>query len=255
MGDQKAGNLTFQERVKIIEMNTNDTEDDIIEYLQKHREHIGQYSIQKIANELYIAPNAIMRLSKKLGYSGFAELKFALQNEMKPQNKTLSRQLMEMLPANIVKTLDIIDEIQVEKIATVMRKAKCCIFAGVGDSNYFCDLLGRNLRCIDHNVQYHQHIHDMIYSVEHGSSEDVLVIISARGENDRLIDLARRARKKKMKVISITHMEENTLQKESDYHLYFWGENRTVQGYNVTDRTGLMVLIRLLSEAFWNGYE
>uniref|UniRef100_N2BAC8 HTH rpiR-type domain-containing protein n=1 Tax=Eubacterium plexicaudatum ASF492 TaxID=1235802 RepID=N2BAC8_9FIRM len=91
--------------------------------------------------DLYIAPNSIMRLSKKLGYSGFAELKFAVQNESRPQNKTLSRLLMEMLPGNIVKTLDIIDETQVEQVAAIMRKARCRIFAGVGDSNYFCELL------------------------------------------------------------------------------------------------------------------
>ena len=29
---------------------------------------------------------------------------------------------------------------------------------------------------------------------------------------------------------------------------------RQVQGYNVTDRSGLMVLVRLLSEEFWQGY-
>ena len=58
-----------------------------------------------------------------------------------------------------------------------------------------------------------------------------------------------------MQVISITHMSENPLAKVADYNLYFWGENREVQGYNVTNRTGLMVLVRLLSEALWKGYE
>lgn len=255
MEDLKKENPTFDERVRKIEMQLNDTEDDIIEYIQKHKKDMKQLSIQKMAAELYIAPNSVMRLSKKLGYSGFAELKFAIQNESRPQSKTLSRQLMEMLPHNIVKTLDIIDESQVEQVASIMRKAKCCIFAGVGDSNYFCELLGKNLRCIDYNVQYYQHIHDMIYAVEHGNKEDALIIISARGENKRLVKLARRGREIGMKVISITHMCENPLSKEAAHQLYFWGENRMVQEYNVTDRTGLMVLVRLLSEAFWKGYE
>lgn len=247
--------MTFDERIEEIEMYLNDTEDDIVEYIKKHREHLHEMSIQKIANELFIAPNSIMRLSKKLGYSGFAELKFAVRNELNPQNKTLSRQLMELLPSNIVKTLDIIDDVQLERVASIMRKARCCIFAGVGDSTYFCELLGKNMRCIDYNVQYYQQIHDMIYSVEHGNKDDVLIIISARGQNERLIQLARRGKKKGMQVISITHMSENLLAKVADYKLYFWGENREVQGYNVTDRTGLMVLVRLLSEAFWKGYE
>lgn len=247
--------MTFDERVKKIELNLNDTEEDIVQYIRNHRDNIMSLSIQKMAAELYIAPNAIMRLAKKLGYSGFAELKFAVQNEIRPKEKTLSRQLMEMLPNNIVKTLDLVNVEQLEQVASIMRKAKCCIFAGVGDSTYFCELLGKNLRCIDYNVQYYQQIHDMIYSVEHASSEDVLIVISARGENKRLVKLAARAKEKGMEVISITHMNNNPLAKEASYNLYFWGENRMVQGYNVTDRTGLMVLTRMLSEAFWRGYE
>jgi DNA-binding MurR/RpiR family transcriptional regulator len=247
--------FSFENRVKKIEMMTNDTEDDIIDYIRNHKQDIKQISIQQMANELFIAPNSVMRLSKKLGYSGFAELKFAIQNEARPQNKSLSRQLMEMLPGNIVKTLDIIDLDRLEQAASIMRKARCCIFAGVGDSNYFCELLGKNLRCIDYQVQYYQHIHDMIYAVEHGTKEDALIIISARGENERLVKLAKRAREIGMEVISITHMCENSLAKEASHNLFFWGEDRTVQGYNVTDRTGLMMLIRLLSEAFWKGYD
>ena len=255
MSDKLKVRMTFDERIEEIEMYLNDTEDDIVEYIKKHRDHLHKMSIQKIANELFIAPNAIMRLSKKLGYSGFAELKFAVQNELNPQNKTLSRQLMELLPSNIVKTLDIIDDVQLERVASIMRKARCCIFVGVGDSTYFCELLGKNMRCIDYNVQYYQQIHDMIYSVEHGNKDDALIIISARGQNERMIQLARRGKEKGMQVISITHMSENPLAKVADYNLYFWGENREVQGYNVTNRTGLMVLVRLLSEAFWKGYE
>ena len=82
----------------------------------------------------------------------------------------------------------------------------------------------------------------------------MLIIISARGENDRLLDLAREARDIGMPVVSITHFYGNRLADAADVNLYFWGEDREVQGYNVTDRSGLMVLVRLLSEEFWQGY-
>lgn len=244
-------NLTFDQRVDRIEMQLNDTEDDIIAYIRDHRQDIRRLSIQTMAGDLFVAPNSIMRLSKKLGYSGFAELKFAVQNESKPQEKTLSRQLMDMLPANIVKTMDVIDQQTLAKAAEIMCRAHCCIFAGVGDSTYFCEMLGENMRCMDYNVQYYQQIHDMIYAVSHGSPGDCLIIISARGENQRLVDLARQGKERGMTVISITHMSQNPLAQESDLNLYFWGEYRMVKGYNVTDRTGLMLLVRLLSEAFW----
>lgn len=247
--------MTFNERVDAKQDLLNETDDMILIYIREHITEVSSLTIQKMSQELFVAPNAIMRFSKKLGYSGFSELKFAIQNEHHPVNSiTLERQLMDMLPSNIVKTMDIIDMNQLEMVAKAIYQSRCCILVGVGDSNYFCELLGKNLRCVDCNVQYYTQIHDMIYSVEHGSSDDIILIISARGQNQRLVDLAQKARAKGMQTVSITHMKENPLAELATYKLYFWGEYRTVQGYNVTDRIGLMVLIRLLSEVFWRKY-
>lgn len=248
--------MTFEDRVFHHEFQLNDTDDDIIDCIRKNKPQIMKLSIQRIATELFIAPNAVMRLSKKLGYSGFSELKFSLQKELLPQEegKSISAELLEQLPANIVKTLDTIDFLTIKKAASMMRKARCCIFAGVGDSTYFCEMLGKNLRCLDCSVQFYQQIHDMFYAVRHGNGDDILIVISARGKNERLLELAMEAKERSMSVISITHFCENPLAAACDLNLYFWGEDREVQGYNVTDRSGLMVLVRLLSEEFWNGY-
>ncbi len=243
--------MTFEQRVDALGLCLNDTEDDIIDCIRRHRGDIAALTIQKMSQELYVAPNSIMRLAKKLGYSGFAELKFSIQNERAATDAPFSRQLLEMLPNNIVKTLDIIDMDQVRAVASLLRRSHGCILAGVGDSSYYCELLGKNLRCVDMPAQYFQHIHDMIYAVQHGDANDAVLIISARGENQRLVDLARRVREKGMTVVSITHMKENPLAAQAQYNLYFWGEHRLVQDYNVTDRIGLMLLIRLLSEVFW----
>lgn len=246
--------MTFAHRITIKDPTFSETDEDIIDYINVHRSAIMQLSIQKIASDLYISPNAVMRLSKKLGYSGFSELKFAIHNEGRTEEKTLSRQLLEHLPNNIVKTLDTIDEDAIRTAALLMHKAHCCIFAGVGDSTYFCEMLGKNLKCLECNVQYYQQIHDMVYAVEHAVREDLLVIISARGRHARLLSLAEKAGKKGIKVISLTHFQENPLSSISDISLHFWGEERNVGGYNVTDRSGLMVLVRLLSEEFWRVY-
>ena len=249
--------MTLKERAYKHEFQLNDTDDQIIEYLIQNKKEIGKMSIQQIAAELFVAPNTIMRLARKLGYSGFAELKFSLQREDeldKETEKTISGELLGSLPANIARTLDVIDENALKEAADTIGKARCCILAGVGDSNYFCEMLGKNLRCVDVYVQYYTQIHDMIYAANHADKEDILVVISARGRNDRLLKMAENAKNRGIKVISITHFAENPLADIADIRLYFWGEMRLVQDYDVTDRSGLMVLIRLLSEEYWRRF-
>ncbi len=73
--------MNFEQRFYEKEFKLNDTDSSIVEYILEHRSEIDKLAIQKIASDLFISPNAVMRLSKKLGYSGFSELKFALHNE------------------------------------------------------------------------------------------------------------------------------------------------------------------------------
>lgn len=248
--------MNFKQRVLRYEFQLNDTDDRIVDYINEHRKEILSLSIQKAAADLYISPNSVMRLSKKLGYSGFSELKYAINGEDKPidKDKTLVKQMMEQLPENIVRTLDTIEESTIRRASDMLKHAHCCILAGVGDSYPFCEMMKNNLRCFGKNVQCDVQIHDMMYSVEHGKPEDIVVIISARGENERLLSIGKKAKKKGMQLISITHLEMNPLAEMADLRLHFYGPYRLVNGYNVTDRCGLIILLRLLSEEFWNTY-
>ncbi len=248
--------MNFKERLSAHEFQLNDTDDDIANYIIDHKDVIMKLSIQRIASELFIAPNTIMRFSKKIGYSGFSELKYSLRDELKPSTEgiSISSQLLSQLPSNIVKTLDIVEDSTIKRVAKLMSEANCSIFAGVGDSSYFCEMLGKNLRCVEYQVQYYQQIHDMFFAVRHGTKDDLLVIISARGENARLYELALEAKAIGMKIVTITHFCDNLLSSIADEKLCFWGENREVNDYNVTDRSGLMTVVRLLSEEFWQRY-
>ena len=47
-------------------------------YLLQYPEAASKLSLMELAQKLYVSKSAIFRLSKKLGLSGFSELKFEL---------------------------------------------------------------------------------------------------------------------------------------------------------------------------------
>ncbi|MFI3168317.1 MAG: MurR/RpiR family transcriptional regulator [Faecalibacterium sp.] len=244
--------MTFEERIYQQEFKLNDTDDSVIAYIRDNRSDLQNLSIQNIAKELYVAPNAIMRVAKKLGYSGFSELKFSLQQEDNPADlQTVEKRVLDKIPQNIVKTLDVMDEAEMAQLVNTMLSAPKIVFAGVGESVYFCELFGKYLRCLDRKVEYYMHIHDMEYAVTHCQAGDLLLIISASGNTERLVALAKNAKLAGLNTACITHYGKNKLSEMCDAQLCFWGEKRIAGGYNVTDRSGLMMLIRLVSEAYW----
>lgn len=245
--------MNFEKRVYEQEFYLNDTDDTIIDYIKLHRKDIPNLSIQNIAKDLFISPNAIMRMAKKLGYSGFSELKFSLQKEHNPTElDTVEKRVLDKLPQNIIKSFDMIDEKSLKDFIDDIIKSKKILFAGIGDSTYFCESFGRNLRCANKKVEYFHQIHDIEYASKSYTDRDLVIIISASGQIERLIRLAEKVKKQGSLVYCITHFGNNPLNEVCDKQLCFWGERHIVHGYNVTDRSGLMMLINLICEEYWS---
>lgn len=268
--------MKFEERVLLNELSLNDTDDQIIDYIRENTRVVVNQSIQKTAQELFTVPNSIMRLSRKLGYNGFSEMKFAIKqelneedinrqqngstkniikNELKEIDK-ISEQLkgVHYFPENILRTLNLVNTSIVERSAKKISEAKSVKFLGIGDSIYFCEMFCKNLRCVGKKSEFFQHRHDMIYSVNNCDNKDLYIAISVSGESSQIIEAVEKAKKNGAYVISVTHFSDNSLSKLADINLFFWAPREDKNNYNATDRVGLMILIRILSEVFWEIY-
>ena len=56
--------MKFEERVLQQEFTLNDTDDLIVDYIRKNKANLEHLSIQKVAEDLYLVPNSIMRLCR-----------------------------------------------------------------------------------------------------------------------------------------------------------------------------------------------
>ena len=192
-------------------------------------------------------PNSIMRLAKKLEYNGFSELKILINKENEETGNLI-------VPINVKKTLELLDYKVLNIVSNKLKYSKTVYFLGVGDSLYYCEMMAQNLNCIEKSSAYCRNYHDIAYHCEHCDKNDILFFISASGENERLNLYAKQASQRGITIISATHFNKNTLSSIADISLFFWGEERKVNGYNVTNRTGLMILLRELSDVFWRNY-
>ncbi|MEB3749813.1 MULTISPECIES: MurR/RpiR family transcriptional regulator [Geobacillus] len=112
--------MRFDERVRLYADKLNDTDDQIVDYIIKHREEIADIPIQKMAEALYTVPNTIVRFAKKLGYKGFAELKAALALEQRDETaiKADGKTVIE-------KTKKLIDEQLIDEAKRSANRTHC----------------------------------------------------------------------------------------------------------------------------------
>lgn len=239
--------MKFEERVLQKEFQLNDTDDLIIEYIRQHRDNLSDITIQMIAKQLYIVPNAIMRLSHKLNYRGFSELKTLIKQEDAEESQKAPR----LLSNSIIKTLDIMDYQKIETVVAKCLHAKEIHFIGVGESRSHSLMMVDNFRSVHKKASTYETYREIEYRMLNCNEKDVIFIISASGENDNLNAWAKEAKENGAFIVSITHFNKNRISKVAHVPLFFWGEKYIQNGYDISDRTGMMILLREISEMFW----
>src|SRR5690625_1638644 len=63
---------------KMLEKNRkllNENEEKILSYLLENKQQINDLTIREIANKFFTVPNTIVRMCKKLGFTGFQQFK------------------------------------------------------------------------------------------------------------------------------------------------------------------------------------
>jgi DNA-binding MurR/RpiR family transcriptional regulator len=243
--------MKFKERVLIYEDKLNDMDDQIVDYINNNREDFLSQSIQRTAEKLFTVPNTIVRFSKKLGYTGFADLKYSLKNEDRSIS-TREGNTKFSIVKNINKTMELIDINMINKVAKKIIESNNIYCIGMGDSIYFCEMLTKNLRCVGKKSEFFLHRHDMIYNMEKCNNKDIVIVISVSGETKQLIEAVNIAKPRGAYIIALTHLSVNSISKLANSNLHFWAPEIRINNYNATDRVGIIIVTRMLVETVWD---
>ena len=217
--------MNFNNRVILNEVRLNSSDNQIIDYIKNNTEKFVNQSIQKTAKELYTVPNTLVRLSKKLGYSGFSELKFSLKYDtsMQKSDKKITN-IIESLDIvyKIEKTIDTIDYEILNKIVEKLIKAKKIILLGKEGCKDFIEIFAKNIRYGGKEVDVFYNKNDILYNIENSTLKDNCVLISISENRNDVIDIIKNIKMQGAEIINITDLSEEDLSKLSNLNLFFY---------------------------------
>ncbi|MBM7554268.1 MurR/RpiR family transcriptional regulator [Thalassobacillus pellis] len=239
--------MDFRDRTHKYESKLNDTDDQIIDYIIENKRQVVNTSIQELSRRFYTVPNTITRLSKKLGYDGFSQLKNSLKAEL--EEEQLGSE--STIASNIKRTFELLDQESLSVIARKIRQAEHVFICGVGDTLPFCELLATHLKIGGKNAEFFLHRHDAVYALNHSTQKDLLFLISMSGETEQILEMNELAQSRGITTISLTHFNRNSLQAKADYRFFFYSPRRMRENYNTSDKTPVILAIQVLSDIFW----
>lgn len=233
-----------------------DSEKVILEYILNNKEKVIKMSSNNLSEETFTSPATITRLCKKLGFTGFNELKFFINNEINAAQKPIeSSDNWTLLKDDIQQTLDFIEKVDFEKINQLIKKSKRIYAFGTSwGERHALELFMRNFLAINVHIVLIPSITEFQWITNEITNEDLVFVVSYSGSNPDLINAVKNFQYKNIPVISITPNMKNTLASLSPIQLYY-----TVTELNETNATmnfehNLFTTLHILLDAMYRKY-
>lgn len=186
-----------------------DTETSILKKILIDPEKSLEMSVREIASENYSSPATVVKLAKKMGYTGYTDMVYRLYFMQKNLNNKDENSLSSIFNSDLFSE---ISEISVETFVDLLAVAKKqnlrIYLTGSGFSKtiaeYICmKLLVNGFDCIFTDLF-------AVYEQE-SDREAIVVLISQSGETGNIIKIAQRAKKNNHTIVLFTGEKETTL--------------------------------------------
>ncbi|MFS2223731.1 SIS domain-containing protein [Pantoea sp. B65] len=217
-------------------------------------------SIREAATALGVSEPMIVKVAKKLGYSGFRELRSALlayfdvlpfeKEEEISEHDNLSV-VMEKVFTNSIQALkeaqSVADVNVINQAASLLHQAQHVVLLGVGGSASVCQDFEHKLLRIGIHSHTYSDFHLMLMVACQLGEGDVMVVISQSGDTRELLNAVEIARKRGVRIICITNDDRSPLSQSSDLSIFSPARSGPLLGQNAVAR---VIQLNLLDTLF-----
>lgn len=204
--------------------------------------------LTELAQQLFLSKTVIINVAKKLGYSGFGELKYVIGTKLSTvkDTKLTENAVKEQLKRTINNTFELTNNEKIVDAIELLHRTNKIFIVTRGTSKaagYYLEhlLLSKGKQCIfirDYNLS-------AIFT-EFITPEDTVILLSLSGNTKKIVETAKEVQMRQGKIISITSFSQNSLSDLADVQLYCDTHSSDTKTQDVTSRIGFFIIIDLL---------
>ena len=237
------------------------TEKKVADYILENMKAVIYMSITDLADVCHVGESSVFRFCKTMDLKGYQEFKIALAHSLSldEENTVLSSEITmqdtigelssKILSTNVNalnETFNLINEKDISEAISSMIKSKRIHFFGVGASlmtameakNKFMRITNKTECSVDSHLQ--------IMTAALLTEEDVAIVISYSGSTKDTIEVAKMAKERGAKVISITRFAKSPLTIYSHITLLCGSNEGPLQGGSLSAKISQLYLLDVL---------
>lgn len=241
--------------------NLTNTEKKVADYVLENMKHVVYMSITDLADACCVGESSIFRFCKSLGYKGYQEFKIALAHSITVENEipqltdhvtmedSMEQVASKVLSNNISalnETYNLLNFEDIEKAVQYIVNAERVLFFGVGSSLITAFEAKNKFMRVTNKTECSMDSHLQMMSAALMTERDVAIVISYSGSTKDTIDLAKKAKERGAKVVSITRFTKSPLTNYSDLTLLSGANEGPLQGGSLSAKISQLYMLDML---------
>ena len=227
----------------------NEIETAIYNYVIKHEAAVETMPIRELAKHAHVSTASVLRFAEKMGYDGYAELRFALKQDRKAKAAEFQATSYD----SSVPLADFFNKVNsadfnklIDEALAIVQKAPLVMFFGLGSGN---SLAQYGARFWSNAGKIALPVFDPFQPFPQSSplpAGTVVVVLSVSGETTEVIDFVNRVRPEDVKIIAVTNSGASTLAKLADLTIAYFMPEIKHASLNLTMQVPVVYLIELI---------
>lgn len=217
---------------------------EIIAYMLNNPEQIKKLSITELADITFTSKSTVLRLVKKLGFSGYSEFKYHLKMSALPDKEKGSDNLVALQAIDISRTLELLEQVEWIEVLEILYNAQVVYAYGTGFSQRRAlDEFSKSLLQLGKKAIVIPNKTELDMTMPMITASDILIIASLSGETERIRDNVLTLSLRKIPTLSITRAGENFLSQHTDFALHYYTSCMTVKDQKIESMFPLAIVM------------
>lgn len=244
------------------------TEKGVIEFILNNTYETSRLSIYELAEKTYSSPSTIIRLCKKIGYSGYKEFSKDLIFEQAIRSKKIKEQNPELNKSDSIS--EIIDKVTqknvmfLQETETLLSESivkqcieeiyKCdkLVFFGMGASLIVAKDAQLKFTRINKLSYLSEDWHTQLLHARNMNNKDLAIVISYSGMTQEMITCVEAAKENGATIITVTKSHDSPINRLADYALYVASNEYSFRSGAMSSRIAQLNVIDILFSGYVN---
>lgn len=230
---------------------------EVLRFVDYHKKELQDMTIYDLSEATFSSTATIIRLCKKIGLSGFSELKYFVKTQVLNVEEQDADKSYESILSSKMALLGKLDRyLDKQKVLKVVEKLKSDMrvhFFAKGMTctvvEYFSKLLltknRKNFIYTDTHIAY--------LSADNMDENDLLILCSASGNTHQVVRMAHIAKSRNAFIVAITEKASNQLSKIGDVNFCTCYDNSESDNImDISSRIPIMFILEFIMDVYFN---